>query len=402
MLMPSLDTSIANAALPSLTRAFGAPFESVRWVVLAYLLTLTAFSVLAGRLGDRFGRSRALLVATMVFLFSSAACSLAPTLSVLLTARAAQGLGAAAITALALALVHEIVPPSARGRAIGLLGTMSAVGTTIGPSLGGLLTAAFGWPAIFLVNVPIGVTALLIGFRHLPGHSAAAVPPRGFDTSVLRTPDALAGLAASALVSTVMMTTLVVGPFHLSRSMGLSDGALGLALSLGPLVAALCGIPAGRLIDRFGAQRTTVAGLLVMATAASAAGLLPLSAGVPAYLCAIGGMTAAYAVFQAANTTHFLTTIDPGVRGAAAGMLGLTRNLGLIAGASAMGGVFAWAVGPIGVATAPPDAVAAGVRITFRIAALLIGVALAAVVFGRADRRSTLNHSPAVTHSEGR
>lgn len=380
MLMASLDTSIANAALPGLARAFDASFQSVRWVVLVYLLTLTAFTALAGRLGDRLGRRRLLLTATAVFTLGSIASSLAPTLPALLIARAVQGLGAAAMMALSLAFVHDIVPASATGRAIGLLGTMSAIGTTLGPSLGGMVAARFGWEAIFLINVPIGIAAMLIGSKHLPAHPSAGDPRPLFDSAMLRARTARAGLAANALVSTVMMTTLVVGPFYLSRSLGLSDGAMGLALSIGPLVAALTGIPAGRLIDRYGAERMTITGLIGLAAATSILGVLPLAAGTSGYLFAVSGMTAAYAVFQAANNTHLIAAIDPRARGAAAGMLGLTRNLGLIVGASAMGAVFAWSVGPTGVVDAPPAAVAAGVRLTFQIAALLIGVAIAAVM----------------------
>ena len=303
----------------------------------------------------------------------------------------------AAMTALSLAFIHDIVPASATGRAMGLLGTMSAIGTTLGPSLGGMLAARFGWETIFLINVPIGLAAMLIGFRHLPAHPSAADQQPLFDSGMLRARPVTAGLAANALVSTVMMTTLVVGPFHLSRSLELSDGAMGLALSIGPLVAALTGIPAGRLIDRYGAERMTITGLIGLATTASILGVLPVGAGTSGYLVAVGGMTAAYAVFQAANNTHLMTSIDSRARVVAAGMLGLTRNLGLIAGASAMGAVFAWGVGPTGVVDAPPDAVAAGVRITFRIAALLIGVAIAAVMSSRAVLRTTLNHSPVVT-----
>jgi MFS family permease len=402
MLMASLDTSIANAALPALARAFDASFESVRWVVLGYLLTLTAFTVLAGRLGDRLGRRRTLLAATLMFTLASSVCSVAPTLPVLLAARAAQGLAAAAMTALSLAFIHEIVPASSTGRAIGVLGTMSAIGTTLGPSLGGMLTARFGWEAIFLVNVPIGIAALLLGFLHLPVHPSATTQSPLFDSAVLRARTATAGLAANALVSSVMMTTLVVGPFYLSRSLGLSDGAVGVALSVGPLVAALSGIPAGWLIDRYSAERMTIVGLIGLAIATPLVGLLPLSAGATGYLLAISGMTAAYAVFQAANNTHLMATTESRSRGATAGLIGLARNLGLIAGASVMGAVFAWGVGPGGVTDAPPDVVAAGVRTTFRIAALLIGVAIAAVMFDRTVRRPHLNHTSTVTHSEGR
>jgi MFS family permease len=390
MLMSSLDTSIANAALPALSRAFGASFQSVRWVVLAYLLALTAFTAIAGRLGDRAGRRRLLLAGLVTFTAASLACGVAPGLAALLAARAAQGLGAAAMMSLAVALVGDIVPPERTGRAMGVLGTMSAIGTTLGPSLGGVLTARFGWEAIFLVNVPIGLAALLLVSRAIPADRPV---PRTMDrdaivgVSLLRVPAIGASLLASVLVAAVMMTTLVVGPFHLSRSLGLGAAAAGVALSIGPLVAVLAGWPSGRLVDRFGAPAMTVAGLIGLAAGASIVGIVPAAAGVAGYLAPIVGMTASYALFQAANNTFVMTTIGPRDRGAIAGMLGLGRNVGLIAGASAMGQVFAWAVGTSDAAAADPDAVAAGVRITFRVSAALIVAAMAIVASARASTR---------------
>jgi MFS family permease len=390
MLMSSLDTSIANAALPALSRAFGASFQSVRWVVLAYLLALTAFTAIAGRLGDRAGRRRLLLAGLATFAAASLACGVAPGLAALLAARAAQGLGAAAMMSLAVALVGDVVPPTKTGRAMGLLGTMSAIGTTLGPSLGGVLTARFGWEAIFLVNVPIGLAALLLVSRGIPADRPVA---RAMDrdaivgVSLLRVPAIGASLLASVLVAAVMMTTLVVGPFHLSRSLGLGAAAAGVALSIGPLVAVLAGWPSGRLVDRFGAPAMTVAGLIGLAAGASIVGIVPAAAGVAGYLAPIVGMTASYALFQAANNTFVMTTIGPRDRGAIAGMLGLGRNVGLIAGALAMGQVFAWAVGTGDAAAADPDAVAAGVRITFRVSAALIVTAMTIVASARASTR---------------
>jgi MFS family permease len=144
MLLASLGTSIANVALPSLARAFAATFAEVRWVVVAYLLAITTLSVGVGRLGDRFGRRRVLLAGLAVFTLASAAAGLATGLGGLVAARAVQGAGAAAMMTLVLALVGEILPKDRTGSAMGLLGTMSAIGTALGPSLGGVLIGAFG------------------------------------------------------------------------------------------------------------------------------------------------------------------------------------------------------------------------------------------------------------------
>src|SRR4030088_2417510 len=168
MLLASLGTSIANVALPTLAQAFSASFQEVQWIVLAYLLTITALIVRAGRLGVITGRRRLLLAGIFLFTTASVLCGLAPTLWLLIAARAAQGVGAAIMMALTMAFVGETVPKQQTGSAMGLLGTMSAIGTALGPSLGGVLIAGLGWRALFLVNVPLGIVAFLLAYRYLP------------------------------------------------------------------------------------------------------------------------------------------------------------------------------------------------------------------------------------------
>ena len=169
MLLSSLGTSIANVGLPTLAQAFGASFQEVQWVVLAYLLAITTLIVSVGRLGDLIGRRRLLLAGIVLFTVASVLCGVAPTLWLLIAARAAQGLGAAVMMALTMAFVGETVPKARTGSAMGLLGTMSAVGTALGPSLGGVLIAGFGWRAIFLVNLPLWARwPLLLAHRYLP------------------------------------------------------------------------------------------------------------------------------------------------------------------------------------------------------------------------------------------
>jgi MFS family permease len=201
---------------------------------------------------------------------------------------------------------------------------------------------------------------------------------------MLRNPVLSASLAMSTLVSTVMMSTLVVGPFYLSRALGLKAALVGLVLSVGPLVAALTGLPAGRIVDRFGAQRMSLAGLLGIAAGCFVLSLLPATFGIAGYLAPIVCVTASYALFQAANNTAILTTIAPDQRGVISGLLNLSRNLGLITGASALGAVFALASATPHVATAPPEAIAAGMRITFAVAGILIVAALALAIWGAA------------------
>ncbi|TIM27886.1 MAG: MFS transporter [Mesorhizobium sp.] len=441
MLLSSLGISIANVALPTLTRAFDASFQEVQWIVLAYLLAITTLIVSAGRLGDITGRRRLLLAGLFLFTVASVLCGVAPTLWLLVAARAAQGLAAAIMMTLTMAFVADTVPKARTGSAMGLLGTMSAIGTALGPSLGGLLIAGAGWRAIFLVNVPLGLLAFCLAYRYLPADRREPKTDRaGFDVvgtlllaltlgayalamtigrgsfgqlnlalfvaavfaaglfvlvearvasplirlAAFGNTTLSASLATSALVATVMMATLVVGPFYLSRALGLDAAVVGIVMSVGPLVAALTGVPAGRIADRFGAGRMTVIGLIAIAAGCFILSVMPAISGIPGYIAPIAVITSGYALFQTANNTAVMSDIRPDQRGVISGLLNLSRNLGLITGASVMGAVFAFASGAIDIATARPDAVATGMRITFAVAAILIVVALAVAVGGRA------------------
>ena len=202
--------------------------------------------------------------------------------------------------------------------------------------------------------------------------------------AMFRDPVLSASLATSALVSTVLMATLVVGPFYLSRALGLKAALVGLVMSVGPLVAALTGVPAGRFVDRLGAHLLTLAGLGGIAGGSAILFVLPARFGIPGYLAPLVVITAGYALFQTANNTADMSGLRPDQRGVISGLLNLSRNLGLITGASVMGAVFALAAGTTDIMTAPPDAVAAGMRITFAVAAGLIVIALGIAVGGRA------------------
>ena len=432
MLLASLGTSIANVGLPTLAAAFDASFQQIQWVVIAYLLATTTLVVGVGRLGDIFGRRKLLLAGIALYTASSFLCGVAPTFELLVAARALQGLGAALMLALAMALVGEAVPKDKTGSAMGLLGTMSAVGTALGPSLGGGLISVFGWPALFFAGLPLGVVAFLLVRRALPADRHAANGERpAFDTtgtillaatlaayalamtigrgsfgmfnalllaasavgfglflfvetrsaspliapSLLRDSALASGFAANALVSTVMMATLVVGPFYLSRALGLDEISVGLVLAAGPAISILCGVPAGRLVDRLGARSVVVIGLVAMVAGAFAMAALPTGFGIAGYVAAIAVLTPGYQLFQAANNTATLKGIAPDRRGVVSGMLNLSRNLGLVTGASAMGAVFAFA-SSIG-------DTASGMRITFAVAGLLVFAALGVIVAAR-------------------
>ena len=182
ILLASMGISIANVGLPTLAHAFGATFPAVQWVVIAYLLAITTLMVSVGRLGDLMGRKRLLLMGIWLFTVASAACGMSPWLGMLIAARAVQGLGAAVMMALTMAFVAQAVPKAKTGSAMGMLATMSAIGTALGPSLGRVLIAAVGWQALCLVNVPLGGLAFWLAKRSLPDEAPTQISgPQAFD-----------------------------------------------------------------------------------------------------------------------------------------------------------------------------------------------------------------------------
>lgn len=442
MLLSSLGTSVANVALPTLAREFGASLQEVQWVVIAYLLAITVLIVGAGRLGDLFGRRRLLLVGLAVFSLASVAAGLAPSLGFLIGTRLIQGLGAAVMMSLTLATISEVVPKAKTGNAMGLLGAMSAVGTALGPALGGLLLSTAGWRAIFSLQAPLGLLAfVLLRQRSSRGEAKAKPPHVPFDLpgmtllTIVLTSYALAmilnrgrfdgtnmaliclaamstllfavverrsatpliplglladserriGLVLSLFVATVLMTSLVVGPFYLTYALGLPPSQVGLVMSAGPLVVVFIGVPAGRLVDVHGAPSMTVLGLFAIGVGTLSLSLLPMAFGVPGYVLPTMVMTAGYALFQTANNTALMSKVSSDQRGLVSGLLNLSRNLGLITGSSAISTLFATASGGHDLATTAPESVSHGMSITFGVA---FGITLISLVLASSHRRS--------------
>ena len=454
MLLSSLGTSIVNVGLPMFADVFQASFQFIQWLVLAYLLAITTLIVGVGRLGDVIGRRRLMLIGIFIFTFASVLCGIATSLWLLIAGRAAQGLGAAIMMALTLAIVGETVLKEKTGNAMGLLGTMSAIGTALGPTLGGFLIAGFGWRSIFLINLPLGILTFLLAYFHLPTDRKSLTTERtNFDImgmlllalalaaytlamtvrqhegnshfgllnmallaiavfgicififaetkaespliplSMFRMPLQSAGFVMSAIVTAVVMATLVVGPFYLSGALALEAASVGLVMSSGPIIAALTSVLSGRIVDRWGAHHISIVGLIAMATGSFIFSTISVKLGIAAYIAALVVITAGYALFQTANNTAIMASVTPNQRGVVSGVLNLSRNLGLITGASVMGAVFVFATHSNNITTANPEAVVAGMQMTFGVATTLIIFALVIAVGSRKFAGSDLSQS---------
>ena len=160
-----VEGSVLSVALPAIRESYGAGAQQVQWVVNAYLLPLSALLLLGGALGDHYGRKLLLVVGTAVFAVTSLLCALAPSLPVLLAARAAQGLGAALLLPNSLALLNAAFEGEKRGRAVGIWAAAGAAAAAVAPLIGGWLVGTVGWPAIFYINLPLALGAILLALR---------------------------------------------------------------------------------------------------------------------------------------------------------------------------------------------------------------------------------------------
>lgn len=304
--------------------------------------------------------------------------------------------------AMPLALVRDFVPSSQVGRWMGVLGTMSAIGTASGPAVGGAVMAAFGWRAVYLLQIPLALAALALCLLYihnvrrtnchkgsdLPGASTLAIflaaltffvsdLADGFDLEgamvvtiaggacvaflwiekrsrspiiplgLLRSAHVRVSLAMNAIVSLVIMGILVVGPFFLVDGLELTTAQMGLAMSVGPIASAFSGIPAGRLTERIGADRAVLLGASAMVVATVLMAGLPYVFGLAGFVLAFAMLSPSYQIFLAALNTSVMMQASEQDRGVTSGILNLSRNFGFILGAGAISALF-WSLVRVG------------------------------------------------------
>jgi EmrB/QacA subfamily drug resistance transporter len=322
--MAQLDLFIVNIAVPAIGHSFGGSLSGLSWVLNAYAIVFAALLVPAGRLADHFGRRRFLLVGVAVFTLASAACAAAPSLGVLVAARALQAVGAALIVPTSLGLLYPAFPKRQHATVVGIWAGVAAVAGSSGPPVGGLLVGV-NWRWIFLINVPIGLATLVAGWRLLPEVRAekGSRLPDGLSAGLLLASVSLLilatvegpewgwtsaptlGLLAVAVLATVLtvlrtirhphaliekalftsrpftFATVALFLFFVGFAIFLLNGTLflqdewhysavraGLAIMPGPVTAAVFAVNAGRLARRFGRVWPAVTGAACMAIAA--------------------------------------------------------------------------------------------------------------------------------------
>ena len=253
--MVILDATVVNVALPSIARSLGFAAGSLQWVVTAYVLASGGLVLVGGRAADVAGRRRVFLAGLVVFTAASLASGLAPSAGVLIAARAGQGLGAALLSPAALSIITTAYAGAQRATALGVWGALGGAGAAVGVLAGGVLTTWFGWRSVFLVNVPVGVAAGLLGLHLVPRHE----PRRGFGREL-----DLAGAALAVAGLVALSYTLASAPAG-----GWGSARILLLLALALVLLAAFAVVERRVRrplvpTRVWRTRSLVAGVLVM------------------------------------------------------------------------------------------------------------------------------------------
>ncbi|WP_370352485.1 MFS transporter [Catenulispora sp. EB89] len=394
--MVLLDNTIVGAALPDMQRRLHTQLTGLQWIVDAYVLLVAMLLLSGGVFADRFGRKRVYLTGVAVFTVASALCSLAPSVGWLVSGRVLQGVGAAALSPASLALLAAAYPvPQERVKAIGLWAGFSGIGLAAGPVVGGVLISAFGWPAIFLVNLPIGVVLLLVGLRSLeesrnPSAPAIDVPgtalsvagvgtmtyglieggARGWTSPVILGSFAAAVVLLAAFIAvearrsapmlplrlfrqrlfTVSNTAMVVVGFALMGSsfffsqffvdvQGVSILRAGLQTL--PLTAAMVVVSpvAGRLAVRYGFRMVVTTGLALAGLGLLALGTVHAGTGYANVWWRLMVVGIGFALTMSPLTGAAIQAVSPREGGLASGISSTTRQIGAVLGVAVLGAV---------------------------------------------------------------
>ncbi len=396
-LMSAMDGSIVNTILPVLRTTFQSNVAAIEWVVIVYLLVLSGLLLTFGRLGDLRGHKSVYVWGFVIFIAGSALSGAAWSAGTLILFRGMQAVGGAMLASNSPAIVTGAFPPNQRGRAFGLVAMLTYLGLTIGPSLGGWLTQAFGWRTVFYINVPVGLLALALSLFFVP-RGAPAERAQQFDlpgallflaglTALMLGLNmgsewgwlslAVLGLLAGALIllfvfvqierrspapmldlslfrlrlfSTSTLSAVLnyicvysitfLMPFYLIQGRGLNPAQAGLLLSVQPVLMAIVAPVSGALSDRLGSRLPGMLGMAIMA-----AGLLMLSsqgAATGMWLSAAGLAVTGLGtgIFISPNTSALMGAAPRTRQGIASGVLATARNFGMVLGIGLAGAIF--------------------------------------------------------------
>jgi len=432
--MSALDASVANIILPVVRESFNTNLATVEWVVTIYLIVVSGWLLTFGRLGDMLGNKPLYLIGFAIFILGSLISGFAPDIYTLIIFRAAQAFGAAMLFANSPAILTKNFPPEQRGQALGLQGTMTYLGLTVGPSLGGWLTAQFSWHAVFFINVPIGLLGLGMAAHFIPTETTTTRRER-FDSvgALLFTagivalllalnqgaewgwtaPLTLSLLIGSALLFAIFIiieqraafpmvdltlfrsrlfsastATAVTNyiclyaiifllPFYLIQGRGFSPQDAGLILTAQPLVMVFAAPLSGTLSDRIGSRVLATLGMVILAGGLVWLAQLGPTSSIAEIVIPLAVVGLGTGIFVSPNNSALMGSAPRQRQGIAAGILATARNVGMVMGVGLAGAIFSTVQN-----TAPgPLALYQGITVSFLVAAgiAVVGALMSAV-----------------------
>ena len=396
-LMATLDGSIVNIALPAIQTDFRIDLTTTEWVVVAYLLVVGGLLLPFGRLGEVLTFKRVYLVGFSIFTLASVCCGASPNVAGLIGFRVVQGIGAAMIMAMGPAIVARTFPAAERGRALGLNAISISIGLSLGPALGGVLTQVFTWRAIFLINAPIGLLAIIWAARVLPAETpgqgqsfdvsgallsgvalfalllalsegqqwgwsslatvsllAAFVVVGGaflvaegrarhpmIDLALFRIRPFSAGLASVVVAFSGLFTATFLLPFLLEQGSGFSPVEAGLLLTPMPITMALVAPFSGAASDRFGPRILASTGLAIMSLGLLSLTQLPVDFALPDLIWRLVLLGLGQGLFMSPNSSAILGAVPRPRIGTASGTLAQMRVNGQVLGIALSGAIVA-------------------------------------------------------------
>lgn len=386
--MSTLDSSIVNVALPTMSKSLSVSSGAIAWVVSIYLIAVSATMLLFGRLGDIYGKTLVFQIGLAVFTLGSLLCGISDSLIILLTARVIQAVGAAGLMSNSQGIITQVFPDNERGRALGINGAFVALGSLVGPSLGGFIVDYTKWEYIFWINIPIGIIVVILSLKLLPrsknkldekvdlpgsllflvfivllfgglgqvqqlGFSSPSVLISLFvsvilfclfirrekriempllELSLFHSKWFSISLICSFITFLAIFCSNIVMPFYLQDTLGLSPKNAGAFLSIYPLVLALAAPVSGYISDKIGSEILTLIGLCLISAGLLLMSTLDASPNYWAMGIYVGIMSLGNALFQSPNTSLVMSTLPRNKLGIGGSISALVRNLGMIVG----------------------------------------------------------------------
>ncbi len=388
--MSTLDGSIVNIALPTISKDMQVPMNQSEWIVSIYLMMVCACLLLFGKIGDSWGKIKIYRIGTLIFVIGSLLCGFNHSLAFLLFARVIQALGAAMTMATNTGIITEVFPMNERGRALGMIGAFVSLGSIAGPGLGGLILAHFSWAYIFWINVPVGIITMVISEKFLPkditlsgqkidmgGFAAIAATimtffggvflgqEHGFLTLIPLVLFALAiisfivflyvekkvklplitfsifknkvftmSLITALLIFSSNFFVNVVIPFYLQSARGLSPSYAGLLMMVFPFLMVIGSPLSGYLTDKIEPEILVLIGLGMLSVTQLMYMFMHADSPLWYYVIATAIMGLGNSLFQSPNNTMVMSSVTKENLGVAGSLNSFARNLGMVIGIS--------------------------------------------------------------------